>query len=102
MAKVSIRHDVGGPAGTLAKREPFDSHGAMTAIPCAPAFTGRLPAEWASRYRDGNQSPGIVYTVRSYATPIAWALASGEITIPEVSYSITTTRHQNLCRAWLT
>lgn len=102
MSKVSIRHDVGGPAGMLARRKPFDSHGAMVATPYAPAFTARLPAEWASRYRSDNQSPGIAYTVRSYATPIAWALANGEITIPEVSYSITTTRHQNLCRAWLT
>lgn len=101
MSKVSIRTDVGGPSCLLANREPFESHGAMSAVDYAPSSTGRLPVEWVRRYDADNRNPGIVYTVRSWATPIAWILATGQIVIPDVSYSITTTRHQNLCRAWL-
>src|SRR5919197_3563197 len=98
MTRVSIRHDVRGPFGLLAKREPFDSYGAMSACGFAPASTGRLPADWAARYRADDRSPGIAYTVRSYATPIAWVRTDGEIVIPDEGYSLTTTRHQNLCR----
>ena len=101
MAKASIRYDVGGPNGLLANRRPFDTYGAMSAVPFAPTGTGRLPPCWARRYDADNRAHGIVYTVRSYATPIAWVRADGRTVIPPVGYSLTTTRHQNLCRAWL-
>lgn len=101
MAKASIRYDVGGPNGLLANRRPFDTYGAMSAVPFAPTGTGRLPSWWARRYDADNRAHGIVYTVRSYATPIAWVRADGRTVIPPVGYSLTTTRHQNLCRAWL-
>lgn len=38
------------------------------------------------------------YVVYSYATPIAWRLKSGEWKYPEVTYSMTTTRHQHVTR----
>lgn len=101
MAKASIRYDVGGPNGLLANRRPFDTHGAMSAVSFAPTGTGRLPSWWVRRYDVDNRACGIVYTVRSYATPIAWVRADGSTVIPPVGYSVTTTRHQNLCRAWL-
>jgi hypothetical protein len=101
MPAVSIRHDVGGPGGVLARLLPFTSHGAMSAVPGAVTETGWLPAHWVHRYRDDQNAPGIIYTVRSYATPIAWVRADGRIAMPPVTYSPTTTRHQNLCRAWL-
>jgi hypothetical protein len=101
MRKVSIRNDVRGPYGMLAQREPFDSYGAMSAVAYAPSFTGRLPVDWVQRYDADNRNPGIVYTVRSWATPIAWIRATGHVVIPDVSYSVSTTRHQNLCRTWL-
>lgn len=101
MAKASIRYDVGGPNGLLANRRPFDTYGAMSAVSFAPTGTGRLPSWWARRYEADNRNHGIVYTVRSYATPIAWVRADGQTVIPSVGYSVTTTRHQNLCRAWL-
>ncbi|GAA4100962.1 hypothetical protein [Actinomadura miaoliensis] len=101
MAKLSIRYDVGGPDGPLAHLQPFDTHGAMSATPYAPGSTGRLPLAWARRYDDDRRSSGIIYTVRSYATPIAWVRADGRMVVPPVTYSPTTTRHQNLCRAWL-
>ncbi|MGW0804750.1 hypothetical protein [Nonomuraea sp. NPDC002799] len=46
-------------------------------------------------------SPHLVYVVLSYATPIAWVRVDGEVIIPECRYSLITTRHQRLCRAWL-
>jgi hypothetical protein len=102
MVRVSIRKGVGGPCGVLANRMPFSSHGAMSAVEYAPSFTGRLPVDWAERYRADNDADGITFTVCSWATPIAWVRATGEVVIPDVSYSSSTKRHQNLCRAWLT
>ena len=101
MAKASVRHDVGGPGGLLAKRKPFDTYGAMSAVPFPPAEKGRLPSLWARLYDADSRGGGIVFAVRSYATPIAWVRVDGRTVIPPVTYSPTTTRHQNLCRAWL-
>ena len=101
MNRISIRHGVAGPDGALAQLVPFESHGAMSAVPYAPWSTGRLPLRWVQRYQDDQHAPGVVYTVLSYATPIAWVRADGQTVIPPVSYSVTTTRHQNLCRTWL-
>lgn len=39
----------------------------------------------------------IEFVIYSYETPIAWRV-KGEWVIPEVTYSITTTRHQSLVR----
>lgn len=101
MPTVSIRHDVGGPTGILSARKPFQSHGAMAAYHYTPNRTGRLPMEWVNAYRADRENPGISYVVYSYNTPIAWVRADGETVIPDVGYSVTTTRHQGLCRAWL-
>jgi hypothetical protein len=101
MTRVSISGAVRGPSGLLAKRESFESYGAMTAVPFGGMSTGRMPAEWAKRYRDDTYGVGVVYTVISYATPIAWVRSDGETVIPDESYSVTSSRHQNLCRAWL-
>ncbi|NRQ38793.1 hypothetical protein HII36_44270 [Nonomuraea sp. NN258] len=74
-------------------------YGALSAVCYAPQETGRMPGEWAERYRaDADRT---VYMVRSYATPIAWVRDDGHVVIPDHNYSATTTRHQRLCRAWL-
>ena len=101
MSIVSIRHDVGGPFGLLSNRIPFRSHGAMSAYAFALSRTGRLPMAWVDVYRSDRENPGILYVVYSYATPIAWIRADGEVVIPDIGYSLTTTRHQGMCRAWL-
>lgn len=101
MALASIRHDVGGPCGFLANRKSFHSHGAMYAYDFPLWETGRLPRDWVKAYRSDSKNPGVSYVVYSYATPIAWVRMDGETVIPDVGYSVTTTRHQNLCRAWL-
>lgn len=51
---------------------------------------GMLPADWQAVYR--NDRP--VYTVLSYRTPIAWVARNGNLVIPDVKYSPTTTQHQ--------
>ncbi len=99
MCVISSQSRSAGPA--LASREPFTTYGALSAAGYAPAETGRLPSKWAARYRSDSASPGVVYTVTSYATPIAWVRADGRVVIPDQGYSVTTTRHQNLCHAWL-
>lgn len=42
-----------------------------------------------------------LYVVYSRETPIAWIKADGTMRCPDIKYSVTTTRQQNLCRAWL-
>lgn len=61
--------------------------------------TGRLPREWVEQFRQDQNK--IIYAVYSYATPIAWVTEDGTATIPDVSYSRTTTRQQNAARVAL-
>ena len=42
-----------------------------------------------------------IYTVLSYSTPIATVHHETGVWISETKYSRTTSRHQNLCKAWL-
>lgn len=51
---------------------------------------GRLPRNLAEAIIDMEPD----YTVYSYATPIAWR-RDGQWFMPDVYYSVTTTRHQN-------
>lgn len=89
----------GGPDGMLANRIPFRTNGSLRAVAGAVGETGRLPLEWQDRYRADRDV--IVYTVVSYETPIAWVTEAGAVEIPDAGYSLTTNRHQNMCRAWL-
>ncbi len=70
-------NQIGGPNGLLANRRPFEGN-SMSAI--------------VDAYGE--------YIVYSYATIIAQADASRVVVVPDY-YSHTTTRQQNLCRAWL-
>ncbi|OKI45094.1 hypothetical protein A6A27_11790 [Micromonospora sp. CB01531] len=80
------------------------------------AATGELPAEYAetlreaqrertARYLAGEGREAVphapAYVVTSYGTPIAWVTLAGEVVIPPMTYSATTTRHQALVRAAL-
>lgn len=53
--------------------------------------TGRLPRRLANIMRE--RADSIVQVIYSYGTPIAW-LDAGAWIIPDVSYSVTTARHQ--------
>jgi hypothetical protein len=90
---------VGGPDGPLARLEPFETYGALRATDWV-SYTGRLPQEWDRQYGEDLRS-GIRYTVLSYATPIGWVTTDGTVRIPDVSYSVTTSRHQSQVRAWI-
>ena len=41
------------------------------------------------------------YVVWSYRTPIAWVKTNGEVVIPNIKYSVTTTRHQSVVKRYL-
>lgn len=76
---ISSYNKIQGPNGHLAKRE---------------AFTGNTMSG-ATLVEGGD------YLVFSYETVIALVAPDGAVTIPDKSYSRTTSRHQNLCHAWL-
>lgn len=62
----------------------------------------RLPQEWVDRFRadligDGIH-PTMDYIVYSYQTPIAWHTPGTGWTVPDVTYSPTTSGHQRIIR----
>lgn len=76
----------------LAKRQAFRTHGSLRGDP--DTFdTGRLPEPWRTEYN--NRRAFIDYTVRSYATPIAWHDTERGWIAPDVSYSVTTSKSQS-------
>lgn len=84
-------------ARALTHHQPFPARGnSMSAIE-GKGTTGRLEGQALGHY----QADDVAYTVYSYATPIAWVTRGGFVRVPEVSYSVTTTNHQTLCRVYL-
>lgn len=79
-------------ADRIAQRQTFNA-GSLRATTDRTG-TGRLPEEWAERYRAGP----VVYVVLSYATPIGWVTATGAVVVPDEHYSMTTSRHQGIVR----
>lgn len=66
------------------------------------SMRGTTRYEGLGRYRELINLPSdAIYYVYSYSTPIAWVCADGEVVIPDVKYSSTTSRQQSLCRRWL-
>lgn len=76
-------------------REPFTSHGSLSGVK-GKTSTGYLPGAIADAYHQRGQH--ITYTVLSYATPIAWHDDERGWIIPEVRYSVTTSKQQNKIR----
>jgi len=91
----------------IARREPFQGHGSIRGKWVtgmlgymengAPA-SGQLPKEHRAQLRADLNTHGRVYVVWSYATPIAWTTPDGETRVPDVKYSVTTSRHQGYAR----
>lgn len=74
---------IGGPFGLLAQKKPFQGNS--------------MSARWETTAA-GNP----VYRVFSYSTEIASYIPKYDNTyISDGRWSTTTSRHQNLCRAWL-
>lgn len=86
----------------LIERKPLMRSGfGMKAFNRATELRGRLPEKWVNEYAI-DELEGIVYTVVSYMTPIAWVKRDGTVVIPDIYYSPTTSAHQGLCRTYLT
>lgn len=66
------------------------------ACPAPVGYCGRLPEEYQRGFLRAIYAVDF-YVVTSYSTPIAW-YAKGVWTVPEVKYTVTTTRHQNIVR----
>lgn len=66
-----------------------------------PTSFGRLPATHGARLRTDSTRHGIDMIIYSYATPIAWHAHGVGWTVPDVTYSVTTSRHQSLVRVAL-
>lgn len=55
----------------------------------------------SGRWETNTESGRIEYVVRSYGTKVATFTDQGGAVVPDVFYSRTTSRHQNLARAYL-
>lgn len=69
---------------------------ALSGIVGRSYMLGELPEPFRTIYKD-DQRRGILYTVVSYETPIAWLTVEGW-KVPGVRYSQTTGRHQSAVR----
>ena len=80
----------------LSAREPFKTSGSLYGEAGVAWTRGYLP----SRFRDEfvARHDHITYTVVSYATPIAWYDDEYGWIIPDVTYSVSTTRQQGIIR----
>lgn len=81
-------------AKAIAENQPWrasNMHGAPH-VPFTYLYTGQLPAKEHGNIMQAN------YVIYSYATPIAWRLADGSWVMPDVKYSISTTRQQSIVR----
>jgi hypothetical protein len=79
---------------TLRNREEFKTSGALWGGPAErdyPLF-GELPYQYHDSAKQAR------YYVYSYRTPIAWENPDGTWTVPDVKYSVTTSRHQGKIR----
>lgn len=74
----------------LEAREAFKTHGSLKGTDNPQWRFGEMPYE----YRDSVKQAD--YVVYSYSTPIAWHVPNEGWVVPQVKYSTTTTRHQNM------
>ena len=80
-------------AEAIGNHEEFNTGGSLCARRSVRGIdSGRLPRDWAARFDSDRDR--IVYVVVSYITPIAWVLDDGTVRIPNVKFSVTTTKHQ--------
>lgn len=100
--KTYTTRDARGIANALASLLPFKTHGAMEGYPTEWQMPGRLPRAAREQLRLDVEARRLAYVVRSYSTPIAWAVRypAGGVLWRVVSdkFSITTTKHQSTTR----
>lgn len=90
--------DASGIRDATMRGVPFTA-GHMHGGPGAALDLGRMDPATQTAYRAARDH--ITYTIRSYETPIAWQLDSGEWVAPDSTYSATTARHCATIRAAL-
>ena len=78
----------------MRERKAF-SGGNLTAVVGSAYNSGQMPIDVARAYMNAANDGLVAYTVLSYSTPIAYVLTSGEVIIPDVKYSQSTTCQQN-------
>jgi len=84
----------------LAKLKPFTGN-SMSGRHEVASERGRMPdSEWWT-LRDSRDQDRVTYVVYSYHTPIAYVLDDGTRYVTENYYSKTTSRHRELCAAYL-
>lgn len=86
---------INGAVTHIANRTGFKANGTFSGSHFGLGI-GRLPADRVSGFLKAMDADDF-YVVYSYGTPIAWH-AHGTWTVPDVRYSVTTTRHQNTVR----
>lgn len=79
----------------IANKLGFRTHGNLWASRYGSSY-GRLVYERTTAFQRAQEADDF-YAVFSYQTPIAW-YAHGVWTVPDVKYSVTTTKHQNIVR----
>jgi hypothetical protein len=93
MPKLSINNALrSGLLDAIRERRDFDTHGAMRGESGAPVHTGYLPREFRTMLDSHRER--VTFTVYSYGTPIAWHVAGSGWIVPDVRYSVTTSKHQ--------
>jgi hypothetical protein len=92
MPKLSTR-DAQRIAKAIANGGEFTTHGALSGEsgPFNTSSAGRLPGQYLEEFLTAD------YALFSYATPIAYR-ANGRWVVPDVRYSVTTSRHQSTVR----
>ena len=94
MRKSNYR-EIQDPSGFLANLTPFQGN----------TMSGRivkLDYEGSDKNVPLSERVHTFYVVRSYSTDIAWYdFNEYKVTVPDRRYSVTTSRQQNLCKAWL-
>lgn len=90
------RHNLSTVHSAIERRVDFDCNGTLVGQTSSFYGLGRLPEQFRADALLAMEAYD-AYFVYSYATPIAW-FADGEWTIPDVKYSTTTSRHQNIVR----
>jgi len=92
MTNTTERHNLRTAHDAIARRVDFKCNGTLEGILGASRGMGRLPEHWHARFLTAMDASDR-YFVYSYNTPIAW-FANGQWFVPEVKYSVTTSRHQ--------
>lgn len=90
----------------ISKRQDFTNNdGTFTGITFGPNTSdpdswGELPNQWIDLIKQSIHAAGplLVYIVYSYETPIAYAIGTGDLFMPDVAYSVTTSKHQGVAR----